>query len=54
MHELTAETLTDAVRSCLAHPAYRENATALARRLATEDGPAAVLSHIATSAGQAT
>ncbi|GIM91154.1 glycosyl transferase [Paractinoplanes toevensis] len=46
MHELTAETLTDAVRSCLDRTAYRERAAELARQIGAEDGAAAVLSFI--------
>jgi sterol 3beta-glucosyltransferase len=42
--ELTADTLTDALRACLDRPTYRRRATALARRITAEDGPAAVLS----------
>ena len=42
--ELTADTLTDALRSCLERSTYRERATGLARRIRAEDGPAAVLS----------
>src|SRR4051794_22699017 len=44
LRELTADTLTDAIRSCLDRPAYRHRATELARRIRAEDGPAAVLS----------
>jgi UDP:flavonoid glycosyltransferase YjiC (YdhE family) len=44
--ELTADTLADALRSCLARPAYRERATELARRIRTEDGSAAVISFV--------
>jgi len=45
--ELTADTLTDAVRTCLGRPTYRDRAGALARRIRAEDGPAAVLSLLA-------
>jgi sterol 3beta-glucosyltransferase len=44
MHELTAETLTDALRTCLDRSSYRDRATELARRISAEDGPAGVLS----------
>jgi sterol 3beta-glucosyltransferase len=44
LHELTAETLADALRSCLDRPTYRRRAAELARRIRAEDGPAAVLS----------
>jgi sterol 3beta-glucosyltransferase len=44
--ELTADALTDALRSCLDRPAYRDRATELARRIRAEDGPAVVLSLI--------
>ncbi|MGE0299277.1 glycosyltransferase [Pseudonocardia sp.] len=46
MHELTADTLADALRSCLDRPSYRDRATELAHRIQAEDGPAAVLSLI--------
>ncbi|WP_345603070.1 glycosyltransferase [Pseudonocardia adelaidensis] len=42
--ELTAETLADALRSCLDRATYRDRATELARRVRAEDGPGAVLS----------
>jgi UDP:flavonoid glycosyltransferase YjiC (YdhE family) len=45
--ELTADTLTSALRSCLDRSAYRDRAAGLARRIRAEDGPAAVLSLIA-------
>ena len=44
LHELTADTLTDALRSCLDRAAYRDRATELARPIRADDGPAAVLS----------
>jgi sterol 3beta-glucosyltransferase len=47
MHELTADTLTDALRSCLDRPGYRDRAAELGRRIRAEDGPAAVLSLVA-------
>jgi sterol 3beta-glucosyltransferase len=43
-HELTADTLTDALRSCLDRSTYRERAAELARRVRADDGPAGVLS----------
>jgi UDP:flavonoid glycosyltransferase YjiC (YdhE family) len=46
LHELTADTLTDALRSCLDRSTYRNRATELARRIRAEDGPAVVLSLI--------
>jgi len=46
MSELTADTLTDALRSCLDRPAYRDRATELARRVRADDGAGAVLSLI--------
>jgi sterol 3beta-glucosyltransferase len=42
--ELTAETLTDALRTCLDRPAFRDRAAELARRVRADDGPAGVLS----------
>lgn len=47
MHELTADTLTDALRSCLDRSSYRHRATELARRIRAEDGSAVVISLIA-------
>ena len=44
LNELTAGTLTDALRACLDRPTYRDQATGLAHRIRAEDGPAAVLS----------
>lgn len=46
MHELTADTLTDALRSCLDRSSYRDRATELARRIGAEDGSAVVISLI--------
>jgi UDP:flavonoid glycosyltransferase YjiC (YdhE family) len=43
---LTADTLTDALRSCLDRPTCRTRATELAHRIRADDGPAAVLSLI--------
>jgi UDP:flavonoid glycosyltransferase YjiC (YdhE family) len=44
--ELTADTLADALRSCLDRPSYRDRATELAHRIRADDGPAVVLSLI--------
>jgi UDP:flavonoid glycosyltransferase YjiC (YdhE family) len=44
--ELTADTLTDALRSCLDRSTYRNRATEVARRIGADDGPAVVLSII--------
>ena len=44
LRELTADTLTDAPRSCLDRSTYRNLATELARRIRANDGPAVVLS----------
>jgi UDP:flavonoid glycosyltransferase YjiC (YdhE family) len=44
--KLTAQTLGGALRECLGEPRYRERAASLARRIADEDGAAAVLSRI--------
>lgn len=52
LHELTADTLTDALRSCLDRPTYRDRATALAHRIRADDGPAAVLSLITQLDGE--
>ena len=52
LHELTADTLTDALRSCLDRPTYRDRATELARRVRADDGAAAVLSLITQLAGE--
>jgi sterol 3beta-glucosyltransferase len=43
---LTAENLGGALRECLGEPCYRERAASLARRIADEDGAAAVLARI--------
>jgi sterol 3beta-glucosyltransferase len=43
---LTAEALSGALRECLGKPGYRERAVSLARRIADEDGAAAVLVRI--------
>jgi UDP:flavonoid glycosyltransferase YjiC (YdhE family) len=51
LHELTADTLTDALRSCLHESSYRDRATELARRIRAEDGAAVVLSLITRLAG---
>jgi UDP:flavonoid glycosyltransferase YjiC (YdhE family) len=47
MHELTADTLSDALRTCLDRPSYRERAADLARRIGGEDGAGAVLELLA-------
>jgi UDP:flavonoid glycosyltransferase YjiC (YdhE family) len=52
MHELTADTLTDALRSCLDRSTYRDRATELARRIRADDGPAVVLSLITQLDGE--
>jgi sterol 3beta-glucosyltransferase len=52
LHELTADTLTDALRSCLDRSAYRDRATELARRIRADDGPAVVLSLITQLQGE--
>jgi UDP:flavonoid glycosyltransferase YjiC (YdhE family) len=44
LHELTTDTLTDALRTCLGRPTYRRRASELARLVRADDGPAAVLS----------
>lgn len=44
--KLTAEALSGALRECLGEPGYRERAAGLARRIADEDGAAAVLARI--------
>jgi sterol 3beta-glucosyltransferase len=46
MHELTADALTGALRSCLDGSSYRVRAAELARRIHAEDGSSAVLSII--------
>ncbi|WP_406349067.1 glycosyltransferase [Streptomyces sp. NBC_00144] len=45
-HSLTAEALAGAITACMADPAHRQRAVELARRIATEDGTAAVLARI--------
>jgi sterol 3beta-glucosyltransferase len=52
LHELTADTLTDALRSCLDRSTYRNRATELARRIRADDGPAVVLSLITQLEGE--
>jgi UDP:flavonoid glycosyltransferase YjiC (YdhE family) len=47
LHELTVGSLTDALRSCLDRPTYRDRATELARRIGADGGPHGVLSVIA-------
>jgi sterol 3beta-glucosyltransferase len=41
--DLTADTLADAMRSCLDEPGYRSRAANLAGRIRAEDGAGAVL-----------
>jgi sterol 3beta-glucosyltransferase len=53
LHELTADTLTDALRSCLDRSTYRQRATELAQPIRGEDGPAVVLSLITELEGDA-
>jgi UDP:flavonoid glycosyltransferase YjiC (YdhE family) len=52
MHELTADSLTNALRSCVDGSAYRDRATELAGRIRADDGPAVVLSLIAQLEGE--
>ncbi|MFF7458330.1 glycosyltransferase [Kitasatospora sp. NPDC008115] len=49
--DLTAENLGDAITACLSEPAHRRRAADLAHRLATEDGAAPVLAHLAAAGG---
>jgi sterol 3beta-glucosyltransferase len=49
---LAADTLSDALRSCLDRSTYRDRASELARRIRTEDGPAVVLSLVARLDGE--
>ena len=44
LRELTADTLTAAIQSCIDQPAHRRRASDLARRIAIDDGAGAVLS----------
>jgi UDP:flavonoid glycosyltransferase YjiC (YdhE family) len=44
--DLTAEALGAAITACVTEPAHRRRAAELARRIAAEDGAAAVLAHI--------
>ncbi|OZM75559.1 glycosyltransferase [Pseudonocardia sp. MH-G8] len=46
LHELTADTLTQGLRSCLDRSTSRNRATELARRVGADDGPSVVLSLI--------
>jgi sterol 3beta-glucosyltransferase len=46
LHELTAGTLADALRSCLDRSDFRDRAAELARRIGAEEGAGAVLSMI--------
>ena len=52
LRELTADTLTDALRTCLDRSTYRTRATELARRIRADDGPAVVLSLITQLDGE--
>jgi sterol 3beta-glucosyltransferase len=52
LNELTADTLTEALRSCLDRSTYRDRATELARRIRADDGPAVVLSIITELDGE--
>ena len=52
MDELTAETLSDALRSCWDRSTYSERATELASRIRAEDGTAAVLWLVTQLEGQ--
>jgi sterol 3beta-glucosyltransferase len=52
LHELTADTLSDALRACLDRSTYRDRATELAHRIRAEDGPAVVLSLVARLDGE--
>ncbi|MFJ5588946.1 glycosyltransferase [Streptomyces noursei] len=45
-HELTAEALGAAITACVTEPALRQRAAELARRIAAEDGAAAVLARV--------
>ncbi len=49
LHELAADALADALRSCVDEPTYRKRAAELARRIRADDGSAAVLALIARS-----
>jgi UDP:flavonoid glycosyltransferase YjiC (YdhE family) len=52
LHELTADTLTDALRSCLDRSTYRDRASELARQIHAEDGHAVVLSLLTQLEGE--
>jgi sterol 3beta-glucosyltransferase len=52
LHELTADTLSDALRSCLDRSTYRDRAAELAGRIRAEDGAAVVLSLVARLDGE--
>ncbi|MEV6302173.1 glycosyltransferase [Actinoplanes sp. NPDC051861] len=49
LQDLTAEALSDALRTCLTEPSYRARATELAHRLRAEDGAAGVLAALGQS-----
>ncbi|WP_371476916.1 glycosyltransferase [Kitasatospora sp. NBC_00315] len=48
--DLGAEALGAAITMCVTEPAHRRRAAELARRIASEDGAAAVLAHVASEA----
>ena len=52
LHELTADTLAEALRACLDPSIYRDRATELAHRIRGEDGAAAVLRLVAHLEGE--
>jgi sterol 3beta-glucosyltransferase len=52
LHEVTADTLSDALRACLDRSTYRDRATELAHRIRAEDGAAVVLSLVAQIDGE--
>jgi sterol 3beta-glucosyltransferase len=52
LHEVTADTLTDALRCCPDRSTYRHRATELARRIHADDGPGVVLSLITQLEGE--
>ena len=53
LQELTADTLADALRSCLDETTYRDRATELGHRIRAEDGAAVVLSLVTRLEGVA-
>ncbi|RLV04616.1 glycosyl transferase [Streptomyces griseocarneus] len=50
--DLTAEALAASITACVTEPAHRRRAAELARRIAAEDGAAAVLDHIGAEYGR--